>query len=126
MEKRNERKVFDMIELKELENRRYEGKDCTAFTYNMTVDKDLSVEYRFYRSLDSEVLKRTWIAQVIFPRTEQADSQMYYIGFELPKDNLPLTLVCATGLRYFQMCMKAEVQKKSNIDFTIGEITRGM
>ena len=76
MEKRNERKVFDMIELKELENRRYEGKDCTAFTYNMTVDKDLSVEYRFYRSLDSDILKRTWIAQVIFPRTEQADSQM--------------------------------------------------
>ena len=126
MEKRNERKVFNMIELKELENRRYEGKDCTAFTYNMTVDKNLTVEYRFRRSLDSEILKRTWIAQVVFPRTGQADSQMYYIGFELPKDDWPLTLVCATGLRYFQMCMKAEIQKKSNIDFTIGEVTRGM
>ena len=126
MENRNERKMLNMIKLKELENRRYEDKDCTAFTYNMTVNKDLTIEYRFHRSLDSEVLKRTWIAQVIFPRTEQADSQIYYIGFQLPKDDLPLTLVCATGLRYFQMCMKAEVQKKSNIDFVIGEITRGM
>lgn len=115
-----------MIEIKELDNRVYVKKQCTAFTYRMTVDEDLCVEYRFYRSLDSDVLKRTWIAQVIFPRTEQADSQMYYIGFELPNDNLPLVTICATGLRYFQMCMKSEVQKKSNIDFTIGEVTRGM
>lgn len=115
-----------MIELRDLDNRKYEGKECRAFTYILTVDKDFEVEYRFYRSLDSAVLKRTWIAQVIFPRTEQSDSQVYYIGFELPKDDLPLTLVCATGLKYFQMCMKSEIQKKTSIDFTIGEITRGM
>ncbi len=115
-----------MIELKDLENRRYEDKDCTAFTYILTVEKDFKIEYRFYRSLDSDVLKRTWIAQVVLPRTESSDSQVYYIGFELPKNNLPLPTICATGLKYFQMCMKSEIQKKSNIDFTIGEIVGDM
>ena len=44
----------------------------------------------------------------------------------MPKDNLPLELICATGLKYFQLYLKEEIQAKSNLDFELGDILTGM
>ena len=38
--------------------------------------------------------------------------------------NMPLTMVAAFGLRFFQYYIKDEVQRKSNLDFEIGDIIK--
>lgn len=118
-----------MIEIKELKNRVYEQKDCIAFDYELLDsdenkrEKKVLMEARFKREkTDGKI----WRLMVVFPRTEHADSQVYFVVFQMPKPNMDLRLVCATGLRFFQMKLKEEIQEKVIIDFEIGSVTEGM
>ena len=44
----------------------------------------------------------------------------------MPKSGLPLELIAATGLKYFQLYLKEEIQNKTNFDFALSELLRGM
>lgn len=115
------------MELKELKNRKYNGNDCVGFTYDViSEDDDIALTFEFCRSIESEYHKRKWHVFTKFFRTGIADTQCYYIEFELPRDNLPLTLICATGLNYFLLYLRGEIQQKQAVDFIIGDITRNM
>ena len=112
-----------MIALKELVNRVYRDKECVAFDYVLKGDKDaeeLNVHFKT-GNLDNE-----WVATIMLDRTRDADSQVYRFGYVMPKDNLPLTLIAATGLRYFQLYLKKEVEAKMMYDFALGDVLRGM
>lgn len=117
-----------MIALKQLINRQYEGKKPVEFEYRLDLGKDenskpITTSFVFQRaSVESNV----WMMKTQFNRTANSDTQCYYIGFEMPRDNLPLELICATGLRYFKLQMQQEIQFRSNIDFSIGAVTEGM
>jgi len=117
-----------MIELKDLQNRVYENKDCIAFDYELLDsdekrEKKVIMEARFKRAKEED---KTWRLMVVFPRTEMSDSQVYFVVFQMPKSNMNLPLICATGLRFFQIKLKEEIQEKVIIDFEIGNITEGM
>lgn len=117
-----------MIKLKELTNRRYEDKKPIAFDYRLEVGKDelqrpVTTLFQFQR-LDPE--NNTWMLKTQFGRTAQADTQCYYIGIEVPKNDVPLELICAIGLHYFRQVLQSEIQLRSNIDFSIGEAIEGM
>lgn len=71
-------------------------------------------------------LEGEWNMRVILPRTRDADSQVYIFCYQMPKDGLPVELVVATGLRYYQLYLQQEIQMKSNFDFVLGELLRGM
>ena len=113
-----------MITLKELINRAYnESKECIEFEYSLKDKDDELFNAEFRRSKESPLV---WNMRVIFDRTINSDSQVYNFVYELPKTGMDLVMICAIGLKYFQMYIKEEVQLKSNIDFSIGDITNGM
>lgn len=138
---------FQMITLKELINREYIGKNCVSFDYmlqvrrghfrplrcmfnrasvqGLTDDQEVD-ENTEPREVSEDEATRTWLLSVSIPRADHADSHNYYIGYTMPKSDLPLELICATGLAYLQREFQREVQYKSLADFEIGQLIAGM
>lgn len=58
----------------------------------------------------------------VFP----GNQEVYNIDYQMPRDGMPVELIAATGLKYLQLSFREEVQKKSNIDFAIGDIVKDM
>lgn len=113
-----------MLTMKDLECRVYEGIQVVSFMYTHKDDKGIPQwQARFYRDKDEP---RQWAMQVVLDRTRDADSQVYNFGYVMPKLGLPLELVAATGLKYFQLYLKQEIERKITMDFEIGEITDGV
>ena len=111
-----------MIKQSDLVNRcNIDGK-CIDFDYFVNLDNS-KIRCRFTRDKDH---LSVWTMTVVIERTRDADSQVYNFGYQLPKENMDLTMVAAIGLKYFQLYLKEEIQLKSNLDFTLGEITNGM
>lgn len=119
-----------MLKRKELSNLKHDDtRTLVGFSYDV-VDKDR-------RESDPERLcfmadwvkgeqPGEWNMRVVLPRTRDADSQVYNFGYVMPREGLPVELIAATGLKYFQMYLKEEVQRKSNYDFVLGELLRDM
>lgn len=114
-----------MIKFKDLQNRVYSGKQCVRFEYGLMVN-DQYVYAQFHKRTDPTALPNEWSMQITFGRTRDKDNDVYQFVYAMPKDNLPLELICATGLKYFQLHLKEEIQVKSNLDFELGDILQGM
>lgn len=113
-----------MLTLKELENRMYLDKTCMYFTYNLRNEKkEVLQRFEFFRSAENE---NQWNMRVIIERTRDADSQVYNFNYIMPNSKAPLSLICAVGLRYFELYLKEEIQTKSDYDFLISDVIRGM
>lgn len=111
-----------MIKLKNLQNRVYDGKECIKFECIIPMDKDHWLTAAFQKMQSP----REWKMQIIFDRTRDKDSEVYNFGYIMPRSGLPLELIAATGLKYFQLHIKEEIQTKSNLDFALGTILEGM
>lgn len=111
-----------MIKQSDLKNRMNAGGMCVDFDYIIETE-DTRTRCRFSRDAKQPDV---WNMMVVIKRSGFADSQVYNIGYQLPKPNMDLTMVTAIGLKYFQYHLKEEVQLKSSLDFTIGELTNGM
>lgn len=117
-----------MITLKDLQNRVYSGKECIRFEVEVAINREHKILATFKRKIypDRMDVPNEWTMQVILNRTRDKDSEVYNFGYIMPRNGLALELIAATGLRYFQLYLKEEIQMKTNLDFTIGEIIRGM
>lgn len=111
------------MQLKELENRVYSGKQCIRFEYTIEGLADGGKQSFIFTRLDGSI--NSWNARMIIDRTQYQDTQIYNISFDMPKANTTLELVCETGLTFFKMIISDEVQKKSELEFAIGEVVRG-
>lgn len=114
-----------MITFKDLQNKVYSGKVCVRFEYAILVGERL-IYAKFERQPYENSKPNEWNMQIILGRTRDKDSEVYNFGYIMPRDGLPLELIAATGLRYFQLHVKNEVQEKSNMDFELGKILQGM
>lgn len=115
-----------MIRLKDLQNRVYSGKQCVRFDVAIPASDNKFVLAQFTRAQYEGAADNEWNMRLVLNRTRDKDSEVYNFGYIMPKSNLPLELIAATGLKYLQLYIKEEVQMKSNMDFAIGEITSGM
>lgn len=112
-----------MLTLKDLNNRVYSGKICSEFSYNLKDEKgNQKLKANFCRGKE----ENEWQMCIVLDRTRYADSQVYTFGYIMPKSNLPLELIAATGLKYFQLYLKEEIQTKSEYDFMLGDVLKGM
>lgn len=112
-----------MITLKDLSYRIYSGKICSEFSYILRDDKGKSkFKANFLRGQE----ENEWQMRIVLDRTRNADSQVYTFGYIMPKSNLPLELIAATGLKYFQLYLEEEIQTKSEYDFILGDVLKGM
>ena len=114
-----------MINFKDLQNKVYSGKMCIRFEYAIMVDERI-VYARFEKQSYKGSQPNEWNMQIIINRTRDKDSEVYNFGYIMPRDRLPLELIAATGLKYFQLHIKNEVQEKSNMDFELGNVLQGM
>lgn len=117
-----------MIKSNELVNRKYDGKNPVGFDYWLDIGTDEKVQpiricVTFIQMQD---IKTSWLLKTQFERTGIADTQCYYINYDMPREHLPLELICATGLRYLMMQMQDEIQTRSNVIFAISTTTEGM
>lgn len=123
-----------MIALKDLINRQYKNKYCISFEFPILYDPILknipSYVARFVRVAGgTDIITRSerWRITVVIPSfSENMQSSVYDFVFEMPRQNMDLTLICATGLKYFQFKLKEEIEAKIKIDFDIGESVEGM
>lgn len=113
-----------MIKLKDLNNRDYDGRKCISFEYVLKDEKENKLLVARFSNEDTS--GKVWRMNVIFDRNRDADSQVYNFGYSMPKDNLPLELIAATGLKYFQLYLQQEIQQKSGIEFSLGSLLEGM
>lgn len=112
-----------MITIKELQNRIYSGKICIGFDYIALNEKGKTqFEARFRTGTE----KNEWKMQIVFDRTRDKDCEVYTFGYIMPKSDLPITLIAATGLKYYQLYLKEEIAQKVSYDFLLGEILKGM
>ena len=116
-----------MLKLKELEPRTYIGKKCIGFTYTLKNEKGETLFVARFSANDEMADKpKEWSMLIVLDRTRDADSQVYRFEYIMPRPGLPLELIAATGLKYFQLYLKEEVQSKINLDFTLGEKLEGI
>lgn len=112
-----------MLKLKDLTNRQYVEKKCKAFEYELKGEKDVRI---LVAKFEVGANENEWSMQIVLDRTRDADSQVYKFDYAMPRNNLPLELIAATGLKFFQLYLKDEVQSKINIDLALGEKLEGM
>lgn len=112
-----------MIVLKDLQNRIYSGKQCIGFDYIVKNEKD---EIQFEARFRAGTEKNEWVMRIVFDRTRDKDSEVYGFGYIMPRSGLPLELIAATGLKYFQLYLKEEISQKVSYDFLLGEILKDM
>lgn len=119
-----------MLKRKDLLFMRHDSEgSLVGFSYDV-IDVDRSesdpARFCFTASWSRGIQVGEWHMRVVLPRTPQADSQVYDIGYIMPRDGMPVELVAATGLKYYQFCLKEEVQAKSNMDFVLGDLLKDM
>lgn len=118
-----------MLKFKDLKNRVYTDKKCTRFEVQIPVSDKHAVLATF-DNIPNAVGdcndSNEWRMRVIFDRNRDKDSEVYNFGYIMPKSGLPLELIAATGLKYFQLYLEGEVQQKSNMDFVLGAMLEGM
>ena len=113
----------EMLILSDLKNRVYSDKQCTRFECNIMMDKDSKQEIE---AVFKKVALTEWRMQILIDGTRDKDTEVYNFRYIMPRSNLPLELIAATGLKYFQLYIKEEIQLKSSLDFELGEILKGM
>lgn len=118
-----------MIKMRDLINMKHDGKICVGFSYDV-LDTNKLVRDKETVLFSADFVKGIspgeWSMRIVLPRTRDSDSQIYNFGYVMPRDGLPLELIAATGLKYYQLFLKEEVQRKSNFDFTLGDLLRDM
>lgn len=115
-----------MIKMKELLNRVYDGNKCVRFEYPLVLH---NVQPKVRWTAMFERMEGTpcgWSMRVCVPRTRDKDTEVYCFEYILPRDNLPLELIAATGLRYFQLYLQEEIQAKSEFVMVLGSAVEGM
>lgn len=117
-----------MITPKELVNRRNVERQPVGFDYLMPNDEPHAFNtsnllFHFERlSLDG----LTWRVSLVMQPNENSERRLYEAVFDVPKQNLPLEMVCATGLVCIKYQMAELAQGCSLLDFMIGDTIKGM
>lgn len=116
-----------MIKLKDLDRRGYVGPKCTEFDYIVRDEKNVAIIKAEFHSRGYLIgSTKEWSMRVVTERTRDADSQVYRFDYSMPKENLPLELIAATGLKFFQLYLKREMDEKMSLSFAIADVTEGM
>lgn len=115
-----------MLKREDLKNRVYSGKHCVRFEVAIPIGDNRYKLAQFCKEQNPNADQETWSMRILFDRTRDKDTEVYTFSYILPKANIPLELIAATGLRYFQLRLKEEIQSKSNMDFVLGDMLSGM
>lgn len=107
------------INIKQLLHKEYdEDRQCKAFVYDLELEDSLPIRFQFKRRKQQVGEMPHWHVEAVLD--EIAYSTVFQTIFTLPKNDMSLEMVAAFGLAQFQYWCKQQVQRYSNIDFSIG------
>ena len=115
-----------MITPKEIVNRIYDARQPVGFDYFLSNDEPSAFGTDILQFHFEKLAGLTWRVSLVMAPTLQDTRRLYESIFELPKQNLPLEMVCATGLVCIKYQMANMVQGCSLLDFMLGEQIKGM
>lgn len=109
-----------MITAKDIVLREYKDKECIAFTVLIKLDeKHFAVRYE-------NIYDNTWgFITTLTDYAKHAAPQVYAFKYTVPKSNMPLEMIAAIGLSYWQDSVMEEVQLKNELAFKINEMVNG-
>lgn len=115
-----------MISPRDVVNRKNVDKQPVGFDYKLYNDEPHAfgtdeLVFHFER-LDEMV----WRVSLVMQPNDQGERRLYEVVYNIPKANLPLEMVCATGLICIKYQMAELAQACSLLDFSIGEVVNGM
>lgn len=115
-----------MINAKEIVNRQNVEKQPVGFDYKLHNDEPHAFgtdELTFHFTRLDELV---WRVSLVMQPTVEAERRLYEMVYNVPKTNLPLEMICATGLICIKYKMAELAQACSLLDFSIGEVIKGM
>lgn len=117
------------INLKEIENRKYEGKEPISFEYIIKglegphgEPKELRVWFEKVNSEEYGLL----VGKPVYKVFTIIDSIVYEKIYQMPKSDMSLELVVATGLNVLRAAILEEIAFKETLNYTILDIVKGM
>lgn len=109
-----------MIKAKDVILREYKDKECVAFAILLKTD-----EKRFAARYE-KIEDKTWgFIITLVDLVKYAAPQAYAFKYSVPKSNMPLEMIAAIGLSYWQNALLEEMQLKNELAFEIGELVEG-
>lgn len=113
-----------MLTQDSLVNRQIKDKETIAFLYRLNYESDdegqLTLPVHFTKMIHAE--QNEWNVFIRINPTVEKESQIYEFNYVLPKRDMSLITVAATGLRLFQMVLQEEIQNKHLIEFEITDL----
>lgn len=117
------------INLKEIENRKYDGKEPVSFEYIVKGLDGPHGETQEMRVWFEKVNPETYGLEPFRPAYKVftfVDSVIYEKVFQMPKSNMNLEMVVATGLNLLRFTFQEEAAYKEMLSYTIADITKDM
>lgn len=109
-----------MITAKDVILREYKDKECVAFAILLKTDK------KHFAARYEKIDDKTWGFMItLVDYAKYAAPQVYAFKYSVPKNNMPLEMIAAIGLSYWQDGVMEEVQLKNELVFKIGEMVNG-
>lgn len=109
------------IKISELTNKRIVDKRIVQYDYPLIYSDNEGFEQTLYMNFKM-VEDDVWRLFALFPPTQEKESQIYQFNYQMPKPNIDLSIVTATGLRLFQMVLQDEIQEKHLVEFQITNV----
>lgn len=114
-----------MIKTKDLISRHYIKKDCCSFQYILKMQEENPIIVQFERKFENEMPTKFWKLSMIFDN-ERNLKHCFTAYFEMPKINVPLELVCATGLLQIRYYISSCLEYYSEASIEISKGLEGM
>lgn len=117
------------IEIKEIVNRKYDGKQLVAFEYVVKnlqghngEPEELRIWFEKREPLEACMLTNNPVYEIY----TIINDVVYRIYFVIPNTNMKLELIAATGLNMLKQKILEEISQKETICYSISDIIKDM
>lgn len=116
-----------MIDIHDIIHKEHEGKECVAFQYVLKVEGYNAIRFIFSRSRteSNAIIPKAWRVDVNLDNAE-GYAERFWLFFVTPKDNIPLTTVCAMGVTEFKKYVMKSADYMTMINYEVGLALEGM
>lgn len=117
-----------MIDIHDIIHKEHEGKECVSFQYVLNVEGYNPIRFIFSRGRtegSKEIIPKAWRVDVNLDNAE-GYAERFWLFFVTPKENIPLTLVCAMGLAEFKNYVMKSGDYMKMLNYEVGSALEGM
>ena len=107
-----------MIKRKDIQFRRYEGKECVGFEVEVETEEGITHTFTF-RKLAETTWRISYIDAIGIQVPGFSPFNPWALEYDMPTFNYTLELVAATGLMHYNSCITELIQKKQILQYAL-------